>query len=139
MMTVESALKIVLVEDSPVLRELLAGMLDDIKGLELIGEADKEDVALAIIEGRHPDLAIIDLELNEGNGLNILRQIFAQPERYPGLQTVVFSNHAHNSVRERCRMLGARAFFDKTFQMDELLDYLQAMVVSSSYRPVGHH
>lgn len=131
----ESTLRVVLIEDSPVLRRLLSGMLEDIDGIEIIGEVDAEDRALALIEQYHPDLAIVDLELAKGSGLNVLREIYAQPERYSGLQVVVFSNHAHASVRERCRMLGAAAFFDKTFQMDDLLDYLQGAAVG--VRDVG--
>lgn len=124
-----AAIRVLLIEDSPALRALLSGMIEDIAGIEIIAEVDAEDKALAVIEQCHPDLAIIDLELNQGSGLNVLRQINAQPERYHGLHAVVFSNHAHASVRERCRMLGAEAFFDKTFQMDDLLDYLQGVAV----------
>lgn len=134
-----AALKVLLIEDSPALRELLTGMIEDIDGIEIIGEVDAEDQALAVLEQYHPDLAIIDLELNQGSGLNVLRQIFAQPERFQGLNAVVFSNHAHASVRERCRMLGASAFFDKTFQMDDLLDYLQGAVVKVGCEPASPH
>lgn len=129
----EPAVRVVLIEDSPALRQLLSGMIEDISGLEIIGEVDAEDQALAVIEQYRPDVAIIDLELNQGSGLNVLRQIYAQPDRYQGMHAVVFSNHAHASVRERCRMLGASAFFDKTFQMDDLLDYLQSVAVRDGY------
>lgn len=130
-----SGLKIVLVEDSPVVRELLSDIIDDMKGAELVAEADAETAALSVIEGCHPDLAIIDLELSQGNGLNVLKQIRAAPERFGDLLAVVFSNHAHASVRERCRLLGAQAFFDKTFQMDELLEYIQAVVAGADRKP----
>jgi two-component system, OmpR family, response regulator len=130
---------VVLIEDSPALRNLLGGMLEDIAGIEIIGEVDAEDQALALLEQFHPDVAIIDLELSQGSGLNVLRQIYAQPDRYRGLHAVVFSNHAHASVRERCRMLGAAAFFDKTFQMDDLLDYLQGVAVRVGYAPASPH
>jgi DNA-binding NarL/FixJ family response regulator len=136
---VEAAIRVVLIEDSPALQQLLAGMIADIGGIEIIGAVDAEDRALAAIEQYHPDVAIIDLELNQGSGLNVLREICAKPERYRGLHAVVFSNHAHASVRERCRMLGAAAFFDKTFQMDDLLDYLQGVAVRGSYAPVSPH
>jgi DNA-binding NarL/FixJ family response regulator len=135
----EPALKVVLVEDSPALRQLLSGMIEDIAGVEIIGEVDAEDQALALLEAYHPDVAIIDLELAKGSGLNVLRQICAQPDRYHGLHAVVFSNHAHASVRERCRMLGAAAFFDKTFQTDDLLDYLQGVAVRVGYAPTSQH
>lgn len=130
-----AAIRVVLIEDSPALQQLLAGMIADIAGIEIIGAVDAEDQALAAIEQYHPDVAIIDLELNQGSGLNVLREIYAKPDRYRGLHAVVFSNHAHASVRERCRMLGASAFFDKTFQTDDLLDYLQGVAVGGSYAP----
>lgn len=133
------AIRVVLIEDSPALRELLSGMIEDIAGIEIIGEVDAEDQALAVLEQYHPDVAIIDLELSQGSGLNVLRQICAQPDRYHGMHAVVFSNHAHASVRERCRMLGAAAFFDKTFQMDDLLDYLQRVAINDGYIPASPH
>ncbi|HTH95679.1 MAG TPA: response regulator [Rhodocyclaceae bacterium] len=113
-------------------------MIEDIAGVQIIGEVDAEDQALAVLEEFHPDVVIIDLELTQGSGLNVLRQIYTQPERYRGLNAVVFSNHVHASVRERCRMLGAAAFFDKTFQMDDLLDYLQYAVGQAGIPP-SHH
>ncbi|HEY1181958.1 MAG TPA: response regulator [Rhodocyclaceae bacterium] len=134
----EAAIRVVLIEDSPALRQLLSGMIADISGIEIIGAVDAEDQALAALEQYHPDVAIIDLELNQGSGLNVLRQIYAQPDRYHGLHAVVFSNHAHASVRERCRMLGASAFFDKTFQMDDLLDYLQGVAVKGAVPAAPH-
>lgn len=134
-----ASVRVLLIEDSPILRELLANMIEDIAGIEIIAEVDAEEQALAILEEYRPDLAIIDLELREGSGLNVLRRIRAHPERYRGLHAVVFSNHAHASVRERCRMLGAEAFFDKTFQMDELLDYLQGRAAQVGLSPAAPH
>lgn len=134
-----ASVRVLLIEDSPILRELLANMIEDIAGIEIIAEVDAEEQALAILEEYRPDLAIIDLELRQGSGLNVLRRISAHPERYLGLHAVVFSNHAHASVRERCRMLGAEAFFDKTFQMDELLDYLQGRAAQVGLSPAAPH
>ena len=51
------------------------------------------------------------------------KQVYA-PTR-GGLGAVVFSNHAHPVVRSRCLNLGAVAFFDKSFQTDELLEFVQ--------------
>lgn len=133
------SVRVLLIEDSPILRELLASMIEDIAGIEIIAEVDAEEPALAFLEEYRPDLAIIDLELRQGSGLNVLRRISAHPERFRGLHAVVFSNHAHASVRERCRMLGAEAFFDKTFQMDDLLDYLQGRAAQVGFSPAAPH
>ncbi|KAB2965043.1 response regulator transcription factor [Zoogloea sp.] len=121
-----SPLRIVLVEDSALLRDRLTGMLDSIAGIEIAGFADSEKSAIETLLQIQPDLAIIDLELRSGTGLNVLSAAHGAPQRFGQLRTVVFSNHAHSIVQGRCRALGALAFFDKSFQMDELLEYIQA-------------
>lgn len=118
-------LKIVLVEDSALLRDLLSGMLKGIAGIEITAVADSEKGAIETLLQTRPDLAIIDLELRGGTGLNVLAATHEAPQRFGDLRTVVFSNHAHAIVQGRCRALGALAFFDKSFQMEELLEWIQ--------------
>lgn len=128
MPTASPPLRIVLIEDSALLRDLLTGMLNGIAGIELAGCADSEKGALETLLQLRPDLAIIDLELRGGTGLNVLAAIHEAPLRFGPLRKVVFSNHAHPIVQHRCRALGALAFFDKSFQMEELLEWIQAEV-----------
>lgn len=118
--------RVVLIEDSLALRDLLAEMLADAGGVEIVGSADNEPAAIALLRQLHPDLAIIDLELRGGTGLKVLAALQSMPACADVPRAVVFSNHTHPLVRERCRMLGAQAFFDKSFQLDELLAYVHA-------------
>lgn len=126
MSAAHAPLKIVLVEDSTLLRDLLTGMLNGIAGIEIAGFADSEKSAIETLLQIQPDLAIIDLELRGGTGLNVLAAAHEAQQRFGALRTVVFSNHAHSIVQGRCRALGALAFFDKSFQMEELLECIQA-------------
>lgn len=118
-------LRVVLIEDSEVLRDLLSGMLGGIDRLEIVGCADNEADSLVVLRRERPDLVIVDLELRAGSGLGVLAAIQAAPERFGAPRAVVFSNHAHAVVQAKCRMLGAVAFFDKSFQMDELLFFVE--------------
>lgn len=118
-------LRVVLIEDSEVLRDLLSGMLGGIDRLEIVGSADNEADSLVALRRERPDLVIVDLELRAGSGLGVLAAIQAAPERFGAPRAVVFSNHAHAVVQAKCRMLGAAAFFDKSFQMDELLFFVE--------------
>lgn len=119
-------LRIVLIEDSPMLCDMLRDMLDEIDGVEVVGDAGDERAALAALEQHRADVAIVDLELRQGSGLGVLARLLAEPERYGKPRAVVFSNHGHNSLRARCKLLGVEHFFDKSFQMDELLEFIQA-------------
>lgn len=120
-----SLLDLVLIEDSSVLRNMLSAMLTDIPNTRIIGSAASETEGLALLQRIHPKMVIVDLELQEGTGLNLLAALKHQPERFGAPKPVVFSNHAHSVVQARCRMLGAVAFFDKSFQMDDLLDFVE--------------
>lgn len=122
------ALRIVLVEDSAMLRGMLRDMLEELDGVGVVAEAEDEAGALAALERQRPDLAIVDLELRAGSGLGVLRRLQAEPERFGRPRAVVFSNYGHPPVRSRCEQLGVERFFDKSFQLDELIDFVQAAV-----------
>ena len=126
-------LKTYIVEDNATIRENLIGTLEELAFIEAVGVADTEE------QGRqwlttHPaqwDLAIIDLFLRQGSGLGILA---ACQNRLPHQRLVVLSNYATPDVRMRCAQLGVDAVFDKSNEIDALIDYCidQARLVSRS-------
>jgi len=121
----DAMLKILLVEDSPILQEMLAEMLDDIDGVEVCGRATGEQEAVKCLSQAPVDLAIVDLELNEGSGLGVLKHVAEALDAGVKPRAVVFSSYAHSVVRARCVALGAEAFFDKAQGMDELIDFVE--------------
>ena len=121
-----TAFRVVLIEDSPKLRAMLRDMLVELPGVEVVADADDERGAIAKLEQHRADLAIVDLELREGSGLGVLRTLQTEPQRFGAPRAVVLSNHGHKAVRARCEALGVERFFDKSFQMDELLDFIEA-------------
>lgn len=120
--------RVVLIEDSPKLRAMLRDMLGELPGVAVVADADDERSAIAELEQHRADLAIVDLELREGSGLGVLRTLQAEPQRFGATRAVVLSNHGHKAVRARCEQLGVERFFDKSFQIDELLDYIEDAV-----------
>lgn len=120
-----SALRVVLVEDSPILSSLIDDMLLEVEDVSLLASLPTESEALKAIADLRPDLAIVDLELSAGTGFNVLRSVVGSPDIYGTPHLVVFSNHAQGPVRARCAALGAHAFFDKSFQLEELLAHVK--------------
>ena len=98
--------------------------------VEPVGSAETESEGTRWLaqNDEYWDLAIIDLFLKEGNGLNILQACRA---RRPMQKMVVLSNHATNDVRWRCSQLGADAVFDKSTEIDALVDYCVSARVKS--------
>lgn len=119
------ALKVLLVEDSIALQRLLNEMLADIPEVEVVGSVESEHAAIDAINSAPTDLAIIDLELKAGTGLGLLKAIKQNPQNSGSLEVVVFSNYSNLIIRHRCLSLGAQAFFDKSFQVEELLHFVQ--------------
>lgn len=124
----QSDLRIVLIEDSPLLCTMLRDMFDEIEGVEVVADADCELDALAELEQHHADVAIVDLQLKAGSGLGVLSRLHTEPERFGRPLAVVFSNYGHSALRARCTALGVKHFFDKSFQLDDLLDFIQSAI-----------
>ena len=116
------ALKAYIVEDSPTIRENLIETLHELAEVEAVGLADTEQEARSWL-AQHPadwDVAVVDLFLREGNGLGVVE---ACRGRRRGQKVIVLSNHATSDMRRRCAQLGADAVFDKSTEIDALLDY----------------
>lgn len=121
-------LRVVLIEDSPILCEMLRDVLEEIDDVEVVADAEDEAGAIAALEHAEVDLAIVDLELSAGSGLGVLSHIHADPQRFGQPRAVVFSNYGHDAMRARCEALGVERFFDKSFDTDSLIDFVQDMV-----------
>ncbi|HEY8357755.1 MAG TPA: response regulator [Ramlibacter sp.] len=110
-----------IVEDSSTIRDNLIETLQELARLEAVGTCETEHDAkrwLAANDGW--DIAIVDLFLREGSGLNVVE---ALRTRKPHQRVVVLSNHATRDVRWRCAQLGADEVFDKSTEVDALVEY----------------
>ena len=116
------ALRIYLVEDNAIIRENLAAALAELANTMLCGSADGEKAAVAWLKA-NPDeweLAIVDVFLKEGNGIGV---VAASKARRADQKLVVLTNYASSGVREQCLKLGADAVFDKSHDIDNLVDF----------------
>ncbi|WP_341710170.1 response regulator [Limnobacter sp.] len=119
-------LRVLLVEDSIELQAMLQAMLGEIPSVEVIASVESEKDALAVMRDDHTDLAIVDLELRSGTGLGVLKNLHDSLDgNNRRIGVVIFSNYSNLIIRHRCLSLGAKAFFDKSFQIDELLEFVQ--------------
>jgi two-component system OmpR family response regulator len=112
--------RVFIVEDSSMIRDNLVETLKELAQFEPVGTAETEHEAKRWLARNDWDLAIMDLFLREGSGLNVLE---ACRSRKPGQKAVVLSNHSSPDVRWRCRQLGADAVFDKSTELEALVDY----------------
>jgi two-component system, OmpR family, response regulator len=125
-------LRTYIVEDNATIRENLVGALEELASIESLGWAETETEARGWLErhGQAWELMIVDLFLKEGSGLGILEACQARAQ---GQRVVVLSNYATVDMRKRCLQLGADAVFDKSNEIDALVDY--CIVLSETPRP----
>ena len=118
-------LKTYIVEDNPTIRENLIATLEELANVDAVGSSDTENEGKAWLT-ENPEgwnLAIVDLFLKRGSGLGILEacQSRARPQKL-----VVFSNYATKEMRLKCAQLGVDAVFDKSTEIDALVNYCAA-------------
>lgn len=116
-------LRTYIVEDNATIRENLVGTLEELASIQFLGWAETESDARKWLgsDGHGQwDLAIVDLVLKQGSGLGVLESCRS---RRPGQRVVVLSNYATGDMRKRCAQMGADAVFDKSNEIDALVDY----------------
>ena len=115
-------LRTYIVEDNATIRENLIGTLEELASITALGWAETENEAKNWMTGNEGqwDLAIVDLFLKQGSGLGVLE---ACRGRAAGQRVVVLSNYATADMRKRCLQLGADAVFDKSNEIDALVEY----------------
>lgn len=117
-----SVIKTYIVEDSPVILDSLVALLEEMVPVSVVGTADNESAAVSWLnEPAHAcDLVIIDIFLKRGSGLGVLK---ALQNKYPDRRLVVLSNYATVDMRRTCMQLGADRVFDKSNEIDALVQY----------------
>ena len=107
----EAALKVFIVEDSDPVKRRLVSTLSDMEGIELIGNAETEWDAIQGILSAAPDVVILDIQLRQGNGMNVLTEV---KRRLPDLKVIVLTNFGYPQYHQRCLQAGADHFLDKS-------------------------
>jgi len=116
-----SALRVYIVEDSPVVRERLLALLGTIKGARAVGAASRAEEAIDGILQEQPDAVVLDVRLAEGSGFDVLRAVHP---RAPAIDVYMFSNFSAEPYRRLAARLGARDFFDKSHDLTRVRDVL---------------
>lgn len=124
-------LRTYIVEDNATIRENLIGTLEELACIKALGWAETETEARGWLASHGPDwdLAIVDLFIKQGSGLGVLE---ACQSRRGSQRVVVLSNYATEDMRKRCAQLGADAVFDKSNEIDALVEYCMEQCTRSA-------
>lgn len=122
-------MKIVVVEDSAVIRKHLVALLLSIPGVSVIGEAESEHEAVEMILQLYPDVVILDVNLSPGSGFNVLK---ALGKAGSTSEIFMLTNQTHDQYRRLSMDLGATGFYDKSTGIENVLDKIRSMLQPGS-------
>src|SRR5262249_52593168 len=110
--------KIFIVDDHPVFRDGLVGLVKREPDLTVCGEADNASQALAAIERLKPDLVLVDIGLPGKSGLDLIKDLQAP---HPETSVLVISMHDETLYAERVLRAGGRGYIMKPAWPEQLL------------------
>ncbi|MGD2244937.1 MAG: response regulator transcription factor [Candidatus Aminicenantes bacterium] len=115
-------MKVVVVDDSALLRERLVSMISELPGITTIGQAQDASQAMNTVQKLNPDVVILDIRLSDGNGIEILQQI---KKKSTAPVTIMFTNYPYPQYRKKCEETGADFFFDKSTEFHKITGVLK--------------
>jgi two-component system response regulator DevR len=126
------ALHLLMVDDSEVIRTSLRALLGSVGGIATIREASTLSEALASVRADPPALVILDMNLPDGLGMDIIKLL---KQLSPAVLIAVFTIDANPIRRQACLALGADWFFEKATETDALLEVVRQL---AAVKPLFH-
>jgi DNA-binding NarL/FixJ family response regulator len=110
--------RVLLVDDHPILRKGLAQMINMEQDLTVCGEAEEAGKAFELVGTLQPDVAVVDISLKTGNGIELVKNVKA---RYPELPILVLSMHDESLYAERALRAGSLGYIMKEEATEQVL------------------
>ncbi len=123
-------IKVLLVDDHPLVREGLVNLINQQADLQICGEAGNEPQALELIRTVQPHVAIVDISLESGSGLELIKSIKAL---FPAVTVLVLSMHDESLYAERALRAGARGYVMKREAAKKVIEAIRCVLAGQLY------
>lgn len=123
-------IKIFLVDDHPLVREWLTNLLNQQPDFQVCGETSHAPEALQLVAAAKPDIAIVDITLASGSGLDLIKSIKAS---HPGVALLVLSMHDEMLYAERALRAGAGGYIMKSEATQKIIEAIRAVLGGQVY------
>jgi DNA-binding NarL/FixJ family response regulator len=122
--------RILIVDDHPMMREGLSARIGRQKDMEVCGESDSAGEALKRVKTLMPDLVIVDITLVDSIGINLIKDVAAQ---YPNVKMLVVSAFEESLYAERSLRAGAHGYINKREVQEKIIDALRTVLAGETY------
>ncbi|WP_353647863.1 response regulator transcription factor [Nakamurella sp. A5-74] len=123
-------IRVLLVDDENLIRTALATMLDLESDVEIVGQADSGETALAGIQGWRPDVAVLDLQLGGIDGIETAQRITGL---VPRCASIIVTSHGRPGYLKKALAAGVRGFLPKTTSAATLADVVRTVHAGGRY------
>lgn len=117
-------IRLLVVDDAPFVREIVRHALKN-SGIEVVGEAEDGNEAVALASKLLPDVVLMDIVLPYKNGIDATREIIAEN---PEIRVVAFSTNNHETIVLKALDAGCSSFVEKPFHPANLISAIQQSV-----------
>jgi DNA-binding NarL/FixJ family response regulator len=124
------AARVLIVDDHPAVREALAIRIAAQPDLEVCGEAADAAEALRIAAATDPDVAVVDIGLKAGDGIDLIRRLKARNDRF---RAIVWSMYSEDLYAERALRAGALGYLNKERATSEIIDAIRQVLDGKMY------
>jgi DNA-binding NarL/FixJ family response regulator len=122
--------RVLIVDDHPAVREGLALRISRQDNLEVCGEAADVVEALHLVASTSPDIAVIDIMLQNGNGIDLIKRI---KSRYDSVRMLVWSMYSESLYAERALRAGASGYINKEQATSQIIAAIQQVLEGKIY------
>jgi DNA-binding NarL/FixJ family response regulator len=126
-------MKVLIVDDSALIRVRLAELLTELEGIEIVAQSDNAYDAAELIRQLEPDVAILDLRMPKRSGMDLIGDVKSAPQPP---KIIMLTNFPTPENREKCLSSGADYFFDKSSEIEGVMAVLKDLLQESGER---HH
>ncbi len=128
----ENAVKkrILIIEDHPIVRKGFMLLINEEQDMCAAGEAEDSESALDLVRKTEADLALVDLSLRDGSGMELIKEIAVKK---PGLPILVVSLHEESIYAERVLRAGARGYVMKSEATENILSAIRDVIAGKVY------
>jgi DNA-binding NarL/FixJ family response regulator len=122
--------KVMIVEDHPLFSKGLSSLIGSREGYTVVGEARDSAEALKLAGEGEPDLVILDLNLGDEDGLDLLKEL---RRRFPAMVVLVLSMHDERYYAERVLKAGGRGYIMKTEAGNKIVEAIDTVLGGKVY------
>jgi len=133
-MSPEAQIRVILVDDHPVVRDGLANIVNQQKDMRVVAEADDGDVAIAMFEEHRPDVMVLDLRMPRRDGVSVVEEVL---DRHPKARLLIMTTYDGDEDIFKSLSRGAKGYLLKDAPRQEILTAIRAVAADQPYTSGG--